>query len=796
MIKKFHQLNYQNEAINGIVHKLQKFDDVTLKAPTGSGKTYIIAKIIEKLIFNAKILKNKHAFLFLAPSNGGLAKQGFEKITNHLNYGWVKGFETEYIGSDNNKSKGGDNYLNNITFFKSNHVYFIGWNALSKNSNAMKVNTEKNNLHNVLRQTKEENIKLVAIIDEAHREYLPKKTQKEVSNSKKDFLREINTITSKTLKVSATPKIIDQNEKNICVITSDQVREEAAIKKNIIINDFDYTKNENYDDESHIENLIKQGLEKQQEIKKVYEKVLKKENLVQTPLILIQIPDNKTIIETKNEKQKLIDYYKQKVNKIVESYSKIYGFKYACWFSDKKTVNKSDLIYNNSAYEVLIFKQALATGWDIPRANILIKLRNPKKGSREFEIQTLGRILRNPFFKYYYESGKNTKDGDLINNGFVFTFDEEYKKRIKEHESYVSEQKQFLLSKKGQFSKMKLNKLIFKNTISEEKIFQKTYQTLNKAGVIEQIIEESQKLINDPILGKKIIKATSVLNNTIDEKSKGQSQFRFIWKKTLFEIWLEFNSFCDDYPNLKQLFIYIVENICKKHKKKVTKKQLYQFFSNKLLSVSSEKNANILKTEIENSFLKCQNETIKIVKEKNYWSLSDKKNYPNVYHDDYTGTNWDKVNSYELKLNCRNNKVLNDSESKFYEFIKERFSDNNGNNHIFRNGTTEKDDYFLPYISTINKMRKFYPDFILESEKNVVILDVKGEIDVEGKQKFKFAWKNMDLICDQKNLIIAWLHYSAEKNQKIKDWKIEFKTLQSNDKSEQTTLEKFYKKFF
>src|SRR5690606_20457800 len=47
----------------------------------------------------------------------------------------------------------------------------------------------------------------------------------------------------------------------------------------------------------------------------------------------------------------------------------------------------------------LIFKQAIALGWDCPRAQILLMFREIK--SVTFEIQTVGRILRTPEARHY-----------------------------------------------------------------------------------------------------------------------------------------------------------------------------------------------------------------------------------------------------------------------------------------------------------------------------------------------------------------------------------------------------------
>ena len=61
--------------------------------------------------------------------------------------------------------------------------------------------------------------------------------------------------------------------------------------------------------------------------------------------------------------------------------------------------------------DVLIFKQAIAQGWDCPRAHILISYREVR--SEAFGIQTVGRILRMPHRRHYIN--------DDLNFGYVYT---------------------------------------------------------------------------------------------------------------------------------------------------------------------------------------------------------------------------------------------------------------------------------------------------------------------------------------------------------------------------------------
>lgn len=94
----------------------------------------------------------------------------------------------------------------------------------------------------------------------------------------------------------------------------------------------------------------------------------------------------------------------------------------AKWMSDTKEKINLDGITDLSANPVfLLMKQAIATGWDCPRAKILVKLR--ENMSEDFEIQTIGRLRRMPEAKHY--------DVDVLDFCYLYTFDEKYKEGIK-----------------------------------------------------------------------------------------------------------------------------------------------------------------------------------------------------------------------------------------------------------------------------------------------------------------------------------------------------------------------------
>ena len=86
------------------------------------------------------------------------------------------------------------------------------------------------------------------------------------------------------------------------------------------------------------------------------------------------------------------------------------------WMSNDKK-NVEGITANDGSPAFLLMKQAISTGWDCPRAKILVKLR--EGGSEEFQIQTIGRIRRMPERKHY---GLNTLD-----YCYIYTLDSRYK---------------------------------------------------------------------------------------------------------------------------------------------------------------------------------------------------------------------------------------------------------------------------------------------------------------------------------------------------------------------------------
>jgi type III restriction enzyme len=370
--------DYQEKAVGSL---LRKFDNLlqssenevcVLKAPTGSGKTIICAEFLKRF---AKEGKHLGKFSFIWISVRRLHDQSKDKLE------WY--YESDHILNCS--------YFEDLVDKKidENEILFINWDSINKKDRSVIIqeNEQDNNLNSVLKNTKDEGRQIILIIDESHH----------TAGSARS-LELIDIISPKiTLEVSATPKL-QEKASEIEKIGLSAVKEEEMIKSEISINpEFMKIKLES---KSATELVLEQALKKREELKKLY----KKENSIINPLVLIQLPDKK-------EKQD------KKKDEIIKSLKENYDISedkgnMAIWLSEEKSNTLPNIEKPDSEVDVLLFKQAIALGWDCPRASILVIFR--ESTSVIFTIQVIGRIMRMPEQTYYHKEPE-------LNRAFIFT---------------------------------------------------------------------------------------------------------------------------------------------------------------------------------------------------------------------------------------------------------------------------------------------------------------------------------------------------------------------------------------
>lgn len=352
------------------------------KAPTGSGKTVMasqmLADLTEELQSRGDSPYQQVAYIWIAPNK--LHQQSYFKMKSYFT-------ETRLL-----KPVMYDEIDQSEGIIKPGEILFVNWESINKEKNIMVRDSEQNaSLYEITRRTQEEQgLPIVVVIDEEHLFW-----SKSADKSAK-VLQKINPKVE--VRISATPK---SNSDHKVTVSREEVIKEEMIKKQVVLNP-DIAKGYNNENELNI-HLIKCALEKRRLLAEAY----KKEGTNINPLLLIQLP-NDTSESMTSEDAAIADQVKTYLREIKDITTE--NQKLAVWLSNEKA-NLDGLEAPDNMTEVLLFKQAIALGWDCPRAAVLLIFR--KLQSNQFTIQTVGRILRMPEQKFY----KN----DLLNVGYVYT---------------------------------------------------------------------------------------------------------------------------------------------------------------------------------------------------------------------------------------------------------------------------------------------------------------------------------------------------------------------------------------
>lgn len=338
--------------------------EIILKSPTGSGKTIILTHFMDEY---CKSMPNI-VFVWLTPGKGDLEEQSKAKMDKYIHNAQTK------LLSDVMTSG-----------FAENDCCFINWEKLTKKGNNALKDGEHKNLLEHIETARNNGLQFKIIVDESHQNDSVK------ANEILQYFQ-----TDKIIRTSATPKGFNKDAVTFIEVPESEVIASGLIKKLLIINE-NFQKDENTDDQ--IAFLLDKALEKHRVLKSEF--LQRKSNV--NPLIVVQLPNKNDVLLEQVE-----NYFEGK--QIIYENGSL-----SIWLSDKKE-NLDGIEANDAQPIAVIIKQAVATGWDCPRAHILVKLRDNM--NETFEIQTIGRIRRMPEAKHY--------ENDLLDSCYLYTLDEKF----------------------------------------------------------------------------------------------------------------------------------------------------------------------------------------------------------------------------------------------------------------------------------------------------------------------------------------------------------------------------------
>lgn len=437
---------------------------IIMKAPTGSGKTIILIDYVDKYL--SKIDANT-AFIWLCPGKGDLeeqSRQKMQKFAPHLNTQNL--FDALRNG------------------FEAESTTFINWELVTKKGNTAIRDSELKNLFDRIAEAHRKKISFIVIIDEEH------------SNNTAKARNIIDSFAAKNIiRVSATAQ---KNQKyEYFEIDELKVIDRGLITKALYVNEGVRDGAEVTDDYNYLLDLAD---EKRKAISARYKAMGK--NI--RPLVLIQFPNGQpeTIMAVEHKLESMNYTYE---NGMVSK-----------WMSEDKKDLPDNLTENDAQPVFLLMKQAISTGWDCPRAKILVKLREGR--NENFEIQTIGRIRRMPEAVHYND--------DLLDFCYVYTFDEKYKAgMLSSMDKAYETRRLFLKSKCKTFSLEKQMRDLDFNGLGEREVLNKIYSELVEKYKLGGNKKQNKMLMEDAgykfgtqIIGKvlhgQFVKTSSVAEST------------------------------------------------------------------------------------------------------------------------------------------------------------------------------------------------------------------------------------------------------------------------------------------
>lgn len=660
---------FQLNAIKQLDESMQENTrDIVLKSPTGSGKTIILTHFMDQYI------KSNHniVFVWLTPGKGNLEEQSKEKMDKYIHNSQTK-LLADIMTSG----------------FEENDCCFINWEKLTKKGNVALKDSERTNFLEHIEKAFYDGLQFKVIIDESHQNFTAK------ADEIVQYFK-----TDKIIRCSATP-LIDKRAKLIEISEADVIAE-GLIKKLVVIN-------ENFPQKMHTDNptnyLLEKAVEKQQELKSLY----LQNNLNINPLIIVQLPNNSDL---------LLD----NVEKFFESRGISYeNNNLALWISGKHE-NLANISKNDGEQIAIIIKQAVATGWDCPRASILVKLRDNM--DETFEIQTIGRIRRMPEAKHY--------QNDILDSCYLYTLDSKFTAGAKSFlGNYALESKTlFLKNEYKDFTLIKEQKSFVSTRDSRQALLAIYTYFKQKFNLSKDKEENKTKLENSGFdFSSNIINQTISGSTSMTDKLKSQD-----FNKVDYYEHINTNTHGREYHHqIAKMGMNIGLN--------------YEFMNTIIRNLFCQNNdckykllelpvRNFYAFVINNAKLLTQTIRLAMAEELQQQAMDltsvVRKTFTIPYSTMFTFDASCKLQE-ESDKNVYNGYLLPAEPRSLPEKKFEKFCENcESVSWFYKNGDKGEEYLSILYYDNGNNPKLFYPDYILSSNDEIWIVETKGGFDKNG----------------------------------------------------------------
>lgn len=383
---------YASEAL-GTYQRIHTPQVISFTAPTGAGKTIIMASFIESVFFGNEIYPGQTDAIFVwlsdSPELNEQSKLKIDTKADRIRIGQCVTVSDDSFDEE---------------LLEDGHIYFLNTQKLSKSSNLTKNGDNRRfTIWETLRNTvQEKSDRLYFIIDEAHRGMQGKEAgrattimQKFIKGSEEDDLNPMPLVIGMSATSERFNTLVEGTPSTIyrVIIKPDDVRSSGLLKDRIIIS---------YSDETSVNKAMAVLQAAANDWKNKWDHWLQycreQHHAYVNPVFVVQV-ENGTQSEISSTD---LDVCLRKIEECT-------GFKFSrgevvhTFGETNSSIEIAGLevpyeepsrIQDNMNIKVVFFKENLSTGWDCPRAETMMSFRRAKDAT--YIAQLLGRMVRTP----------------------------------------------------------------------------------------------------------------------------------------------------------------------------------------------------------------------------------------------------------------------------------------------------------------------------------------------------------------------------------------------------------------
>ncbi len=397
---KVRLFDFQEDALTGLHTKLttarqyasvQNPQVISFSAPTGAGKTIVMTALFEDIFFGEPGFDTQPDAVILWISDmPELNEQTRLKIEGKSERIFVRQLVNINTSFDLERLKGGHIYFMNTQKLGSDKLLtrrgdgrqFTIWETLANTAKAVPD-------------------RFYVVIDEAHRGMRGGRAEEKAKTILQKFLlgSEIDGMCQMPLVVgvSATPQRFEElltgttHTVHKVYIESEDVRESGLLKDRILIH---------YPDTSSQAEmtLLSEAARRWQSVEKSWTEYCRAESeSVVSPILVIQVEDGNDRVKTKTNLSASLNTIESSIGRKLRDGETAHTFNELGNFDVNgyrvRHIEASRIEEDNSI-RVVLFKMNLSTGWDCPRAEVMMSFRRAQ--DHTYIAQLLGRMVRTP----------------------------------------------------------------------------------------------------------------------------------------------------------------------------------------------------------------------------------------------------------------------------------------------------------------------------------------------------------------------------------------------------------------